>query len=115
MSTLTVKATHLARSGYRSVLAKDSINRRIFKAMVTVGGLSIIVKLAATLKEIAFARRFGASDELDAFLIAFLLPAVVMNIAAGSFNAALIPTYIEVRDRDGRDAAGRLFASVMVW
>src|SRR5262249_23063214 len=33
----------------------------------------------------------------------------------GSFNAALIPTYIEVRDRDGRDAAGRLFASVTVW
>lgn len=115
MSTLTIKATHLARSGYRSVLAKDSINRRIFKAMVTVGGLSIIVKLAATLKEVAFARRFGARDELDAFLIAFLLPAVVMNIAAGSFNAALIPTYIEVRDRDGRAAAGRLFASVMVW
>jgi len=115
MSTLTIKATHLARAGYLSVLAKDSINRRIFKAMLTVGALSAIVKLAATLKEVALARCFGANDQLDAFLVAFLLPAVVMNIAAGSFNAALIPTYIEVRERDGRDAADQLFASVMVW
>lgn len=115
MSTLTVKATSLARAGYRSVLERGSTNRRIFKAMMTVGAMSVVVKLAATLKEVAFAHRFGASDELDAYLIAFLLPSVVMNIVAGSFNAALIPTYIEVRDRDGRDAAARLFASVTVW
>src|SRR5918911_4982265 len=113
MSTLTIKATSLARAGYLSVLERGSTNRRIFTAMLTVGALSVIVKLAATLKEVAFAHRFGASDELDAFLIAFLLPSVVMNIVAGSFNAALIPTYIEVRDRDGREAAQRLFASVM--
>src|SRR5690349_2910581 len=96
MSTLTIKATSLARASYHSVMARDSANRRIFTAMMTVGALSVIVKLAATLKEVAFAHRFGASDQLDALLIAFLLPAVVMNIAAGSFNAALIPTYIEV-------------------
>ncbi|MEK6302026.1 MAG: lipid II flippase MurJ [Acidobacteriota bacterium] len=115
MSTLTIKATNLARAGYLSVLEGGSTNRRIFKAMLTVGALSVIVKLAATLKEVAFAHRFGASDELDAFLIAFLLPSVVMNIVAGSFNAALIPTYIEVRDRDGGAAAQRLFGSVTVW
>jgi putative peptidoglycan lipid II flippase len=115
MSTLTIKATSLARASYRSVLERGSTNRRIFTAMLTVGALSVIVKLAATFKEVAFAHRFGASDELDAFLIAFVLPSVVMNIAAGSFNAALIPTYIEVREGDGREAAQRLFASVMVW
>lgn len=115
MSALTIKTTNLARAGYRSVLERGSTNRRIFKAMLTVGGLSVIVKLAATLKEVVFAQRFGATDELDAFLIAFLLPLVVMNIVAGSFNAALIPTYIEVRDRDGVAAAQRLFASVAVW
>src|SRR6185503_19734647 len=73
------------------------------------------VKLASTMKEVAVARQFGVGDRLDAFLIAFLLPSVAINVASGSFNAALIPTYVEVREREGKEAAQRLFSSIMVW
>ena len=60
------------------------------------------------------ARWFGRSDALDAFLIAFLLPSFLVNLIAGSFNAAMIPTFIEVREREGKAAAQRLFSGVMV-
>lgn len=91
-----------------------SVNRRIFAAIVSVGSFTILVKLATVMKQLVIAGRFGTSDALDAFLIAFLAPSFVINVAAGSFSAALIPSFIEVRDRDGRDAAQRLFSSVMV-
>ena len=91
-----------------------STNRRIFAAIISVGGFTIMVKLAAIAKQLVIASGFGTSDALDAFLIAFLVPSFAINVAAGSFNAALIPTYIEVREREGQDAAQRLFASVMV-
>ena len=42
--------------------------------MVTVGGLTILVKLAAAAKELLVAYQFGTSDALDAFLVAFVLP-----------------------------------------
>lgn len=74
----------------------------------------MLVKLAAVAKQLVIAGRFGTSDALDAFLIAFLAPSFAINVAAGSFSAALIPTFIEVRDREGQDAAQRLFSSVMV-
>jgi putative peptidoglycan lipid II flippase len=90
-------------------------NRRIFAAMVTVGAFSLAVKLAATLKEVVVAHRFGVSDNLDAFLIAYVLPSFAINVIAGSFNSALIPTFIQVREREGEMAAQRLFSTVLVW
>ena len=91
-----------------------SVNRRIFSAMVTVGGFTTLVKIAAAAKEMAVAYQFGTSDELDAFLIALVLPAFAVTLIGGSLNAALIPTYIQVREQEGQQAAQRLLSSVMV-
>lgn len=106
----------ILRIGFNSWLtwSERSVNRRIFAAMITVGGLTFVVKLAVVAKEVVVAHQFGTADALDAFLIAFLLPSFAMNVVAGSFNAALIPTFIQVREREGRQAAQQLFSSVMV-
>lgn len=91
----------------------SSVNKRIFAAMLTVGGLTLVVKAAAAAKELVVAYQFGTSDALDAFLIAFLLPQFVVELIGGSLNASLIPTYVQVREQEGREAAQRLFSSVM--
>jgi len=91
-----------------------SVNRRIFAAMATVGGVTVVVKLAAAAKEVVVAYQFGTGDELDAFLIAFLLPQFAINLIGGSLNAALIPTYLQVREQEGQGAAQRLLSGVMV-
>jgi putative peptidoglycan lipid II flippase len=88
--------------------------RKIFNAAASVAACSALAGLASTAKELAVARWFGRSDALDAFLIAFLLPSFLVNLIAGSFNAAMIPTFIEVREREGKEAAQRLFSGVMV-
>jgi len=91
-----------------------SVNRRILAAMVTVGGFTALVKLAAVAKEMTIAYQFGTGDELDAFLIALLLPQFAINLIGGSLNAALIPAYIQVREQEGQWAAQRVLSSVMV-
>lgn len=96
-------------------LTNGSVNRKIFGAAVTVSALTILVKVAAVIKEIVVAWRFGTGDTLDAFLIALLVPYFLINVIAGSFNAALIPTYIQVREQEGNKAAQRLFSSTTVW
>jgi putative peptidoglycan lipid II flippase len=93
---------------------KSSVNTRIFAAMVTVGGFTVLVKLVAGVKELVVAYQFGTSDALDAFLIAFLLPGFAITLVSGSLNAALIPTYIQIRERDGQEAAQQLSSSIMV-
>jgi putative peptidoglycan lipid II flippase len=83
--------------------------------MIIVGGLTIIVKIVSTLKEIVIAYQFGIGDSLDAFFIAYLLPSFAINVVAGSFVAAFIPTYIKVQEHEGKEAAQRLFSTAMVW
>ncbi|MEP0786288.1 murein biosynthesis integral membrane protein MurJ [Coleofasciculus sp. FACHB-129] len=96
-------------------LTSGSTNRQIFGAAVTVALMTALVKVAAAGKELVVAWKFGTGDELDAFLIALLVPSFIINVVAGSFNAAFIPTYIQVREKEGVEAAQRLFSGVIVW
>jgi len=91
---------------------RGSINRRILGAILTVGGFAFVVKLTATVKELAVAYQFGTGDAVDAFLIAFLIPTLVINVVAGSLTAAFTPVYIELRETQRSSAARRLFRSV---
>lgn len=112
---VTGRVLRVARRSYDDLLGDGCVNRHIFTAMLTVGTLTLVVKVVSTFKEMAVARAFGTSDSLDALLMAYLLPSFGINVIAGSLNAALIPTYIQVRDCESREAAQRLLATTMLW
>ncbi|HEY6290940.1 MAG TPA: lipid II flippase MurJ [Terriglobia bacterium] len=92
-----------------------SANRKIFRATTTLSSLAGLVLVATTARELVVANYFGRGDALDAYFTAYLLPSFVVNIVAASLNSAVIPTFIEVRETEGRAAAQRLFSSAMVW
>ncbi len=83
--------------------------------MLTISSLTLGVRIVNLLKEVVVASRFGTSDTMDSFLIAFLYASMPILLVAGSLNIALLPTFIEVRERpDGELAAARLLASTLV-
>jgi putative peptidoglycan lipid II flippase len=94
-------------------LTVGSINRRIFGAMIIVGGTTLAVKLAALIKDLIVAASFGTGDAMDAFLIAFVIPTYLYNVVGGPFGATLTPVYIQVRENEGLAAARRLFSGAM--
>ena len=91
------------------------LNRVIFRAALSVGVAGLLVKAAATCKEIAVAGVFGRGDAMDAFLAASLIPSLLVNLIAESMNQALVPTLIGVREREGSQAAQQLLSSAMLW
>src|SRR5580658_10502648 len=91
-----------------------SINRSIFRAAVSVGAAGVIVKLVATLKEVAVASVYGRSDAMDAFLAAALIPGLLVNLNSESMNQALVPTLIRVRELEGRERAQQLLSNSML-
>jgi len=93
-------------------LTSGSTNRKIFGAAMIVGMGTLFVKVAAMFKELVVAWKFGTGDALDAFLIALLVPSFIINVIAGSLKAALIPTYMQVREKQGKKAAQKLFSGV---
>ena len=92
----------------------ESVNRNNFRAAVSVTAVGIVVKLAATFKEVAVAGVYGRSDVMDAFLAAALLPGLLINLISESMNQALVPTLIRVREHEGHTRAQELLSSSML-
>jgi putative peptidoglycan lipid II flippase len=90
-----------------------STSWRMLADTATVGGWTAAVKLAGAVKVILAARLFGAGDAMDAFLIAFLLPAFFMDMLAGPLDSALIPALIDLRQKNGKAAAAALYSNVL--
>ncbi|MEM7725101.1 MAG: lipid II flippase MurJ [Cyanobacteria bacterium P01_A01_bin.45] len=89
-----------------------SVNRQIFKAAMTIATGTVFVKLLAVSKEIFTVWQFGLGDQIDIFLIALLIPSFVINVVAGSLSASLIPTYIQVREKEGKLASQKLLEGI---
>jgi putative peptidoglycan lipid II flippase len=94
-------------------MQKSSVNRRIFSAVVIVGVLSFAARFVGAGRDLLVATRFGTGDQAEAFLAAYTLPLFAVQVIAGSFTAAVVPTFIEVRERQGREAAQRLLSSAV--
>lgn len=92
-----------------------STNRRIFRAAALVTTAGVVVKVAAIFKEVAVAGVYGRSDAMDAFLVAALIPGLLINLISESMNQALVPTLIRVREQEGHERAQQLFSSSMLW
>jgi putative peptidoglycan lipid II flippase len=107
------------RSSVRDIFASwngwrvQTASRRIFAATVTVGSLASLVKIAGAAKLIVISHKFGTGDPVDAFLIALLLPMFLAEVLGGSFHAAFVPVFIEIREHQGRVAAQHLLSAVM--
>jgi len=96
-------------------LTTGSVNRRVFGAAMIVGVMTLGIKVFSLVKESVVAAAFGTGNEYDAFIIATLVPGSIAMILAGSLDAALIPTYIEVRELEDGEAAQRLYATILLW
>ncbi len=87
---------------------------KILTDAVVVGALTVLVKLAGAAKVVFSAHLLGAGDQFDAFVIAFVIPSFLGEVLAGSLIFAFIPTLIEVRERQGEDAAHELYSSILI-
>ena len=96
-------------------LTSGSINRQILGATLVVGLATGLVKFGSVGKELLVAWRFGTGDELDAFLIALVVPSFLINLIAGSFKVVLIPSFIKVREQQGIIAAEKLLSNATAW
>lgn len=92
---------------------RQSSHRRLFSAVVVVGVMSVVARLAFVARDLVIASQFGTAEKLDAYLLAFALPSFAVAVISISFNAALIPTFIQVWQQKGRVASQRLISNAI--
>jgi putative peptidoglycan lipid II flippase len=114
MSQSPRRVTHVTFQRYSRRLldaSRDPNHREVARAAAVVATATLLVKVIGIAREILIARHFGVSESLDAYLAA-LGPISLATALIGSLNAAFIPSFVEVLDRDGAKAADRLLRSV---
>lgn len=89
-------------------------HRRVLSSAAMLGGATVLAKLAALAKDWLVARQLGAGDDLDAYLVAFLLPSYAVVVLAHTFASAFVPTYIRVWTSHGLAAGQQLASRVML-
>lgn len=84
----------------------------LFKAVATIGGLTLLSRLFGFLRDILIANVLGAGLIADAFVVAFRLPNLFRRLfAEGAFAAAFVPIFSRtLEDEAEGEAAARQFA-----
>ncbi len=97
-----------------NIFNKIRHSRILNRQSVTEATLIIIVitflsKFVGYAREVFVANYFGATAQTDAFLIAMLVPAMILGLIAGGLQVVIIPIYTERKKQD--PAQARIFVN----
>src|ERR671921_3035759 len=83
----------------------------MLKKILSVGGWTLVSRLTGFIRDVVLAAVMGIGPVADAFLVALRIPNHFRAIfSEGAFNSAFLPTYAQVREKQGAGPA-RSFAS----
>jgi len=87
----------------------------VFRTLAVVGGIGVVCKLAALGRELIIASHFGASESLDAFLVAVILPVTLANVVGNVLATSLLPQLLRVRHDEGPAAEVAAQQRALFW
>ena len=83
----------------------------LIKATGTIGGLTLVSRIAGFAREMLMSRVMGASWQADAFFVAFRLPNTFRRLfGEGAFSAGFVPLYAQRLQGDDGEARSKSFA-----
>jgi putative peptidoglycan lipid II flippase len=89
-------------------------SRHLARSAGIVGAATMTSRILGLVREQVLAYWFGASDAMDAFLVAFRVPNLLRDLfAEGAMSAALVPTFSQALATDGRQRAWQLGNAVV--
>jgi putative peptidoglycan lipid II flippase len=78
----------------------------MLRAILSVGGWTLISRITGFARDILMAAVLGAGGLMDVFTVAFRLPNHFRAIfGEGAFNSAFVPAYTRIRTQDGEPAS----------
>ncbi len=87
---------------------------KLLKAILTVGGMTGLSRIAGFARDILMAAVLGAGPVADAFFVALKLPNFFRRVTAeGAFSVSFVPVYSEVLEKEGPQAAYRFAGRAM--
>ncbi len=77
-------------------------------------GATLASTILGFVREVVYAKFYGTSWELDAFLVASIVPVILFGVFNGALVTALVPIFSDYINTEREDAAWRLASTVIV-
>jgi len=87
----------------------------ITQAALIIAIISFISKFFGFFREVLVAKYFGASSQTDAFLVAIIVPTLILGLFASGFGTLIIPFYLEKKAQGQEVARSFVNAAFLVW
>src|SRR3984893_2474272 len=101
-------------SGSERRLRERTPGARLAHSAGISGAATLASRILGLVRDQVLAALFGASDEMDAFIVAFRIPNLVRDLfAEGAMSAAFVPTFTRHLTIHGKDDAWRLGNNVL--
>ncbi|MDH3647913.1 MAG: murein biosynthesis integral membrane protein MurJ [Gammaproteobacteria bacterium] len=85
----------------------------MLRSTYVVGGMTLVSRVTGFVRDIVFARAFGAGMGMDAFVIAFQIPNFLRRLfGEGAFSQAFVPVFSEYHSERSRADVRELAAHV---
>ncbi len=80
------------------------MSRSLLTSTAVISGMTLISRILGFVRDIVFARLFGASAGTDAFFVVFKIPNFLRRLfAEGAFQQAFVPVLAEYRERRSKE------------
>ena len=89
--------------------------RSIGHSAALVAVASMFAQFFSLGRELFVASRVGTSPDLDALLVALVLPTLLSGLLSSGIAAAVVPAYIRLEASSGERAASSFLTSVIAW
>jgi len=81
------------------------LSRKLFKSTAIVSSMTMISRILGFIRDMLFARLFGADSGTDAFFVAFKIPNFLRRLfAEGAFAQAFVPVLSDYKEQGGKAA-----------
>lgn len=86
-----------------------SAGKVIARATLVIAAINLISRLLGFIREMVIARQFGATGAVDAYLVAYTIPSVLMSVLALALATVVVPVFTEYQSKGKRKEAWQLF------
>lgn len=77
-------------------MSNSDAKSTVFKGTAIVGGMTLVSRILGFLRDLLFARLFGAGAVADAFFVAFRIPNLLRSVMAeGALTSGFVPTFTD--------------------
>lgn len=88
-------------------------SRTFIRSVGTVGFMTGLSRLLGLVRDVLMAASFGTSMVMSSFVVAFTIPNLFRRLfGEGALSAAFVPVFVDMRKRDGAEAAWLLAGRV---